>query len=103
MPVGGVRTFTDPQASGVPLVHQSHGGVQTDRTIEVGATDAGATHCAGQVGIGQVGTVLVGTGLGADCTSGYRGSTRRWWTAEPSPIAMVSEEMEPHKRDVTTG
>ena len=98
MPVGGVRVVTDPSTSGVPLVHQSHGGVQDGRTIEVGATDAGATHCAGQLGIGQV-----GTGLGADCTSGYRGSTRRSWTAEPSPIAMVSEETEPHKREVTTG
>ncbi len=63
MPVGGVRVVTDPSTSGVPLVHQSHGGFQNGRTIEVGATDAGATHCAGQVG-----TVPVGTGLGADCT-----------------------------------
>lgn len=28
MPVGGVRTVTDRQTSGVPLVDQSHGGVQ---------------------------------------------------------------------------
>ena len=98
VPVGGVRTVTDPSTSGVPLVHQSHGGVQNGRTIEVGATDAGATHCAGQVG-----TVLVGTGLGADCTSGYRGGNRRSWTAEPSPIASVGEEMEPHKREVKIG
>jgi len=53
--------------------------------------------------IGQVGTVPVGTGLGADCTSGYRGGNRRSWTAEPSPIASVGEEMEPHKREVKIG
>ena len=47
VPVGGVRPVTDPQASGVPLVHQSHGGVQTGRTIKDDAGTRGVATCRG--------------------------------------------------------
>jgi hypothetical protein len=65
VPVVGVRVGDDPSTSGVPLVHQSGDGVQTDHTVHVGATDAGARerlvgrtreYGTGQVGFGQVRT-----------------------------------------------
>ena len=49
MPVVGVRTVTDRQTSGAPLVDQSGDAVQTDHTFHVGAIDAGASERIGQV------------------------------------------------------
>jgi len=49
VPVVGVRTVTDRQTSGAPLVDQSGDAVQTDHTFHVGAIDAGASERIGQV------------------------------------------------------